>query len=63
MEHTFMARQVEMSDGSVLFEVVGPEMVRVATCTDEDAAEDLEMILNMALTDWCEANTLDRVAA
>lgn len=63
IQHSFYARQVEMTDGSVLFEILGPDMTRIATCTDAEAAETLEMDLNMVLTDWLEGNQTDRVAA
>jgi hypothetical protein len=63
IQHYFSARPAPHFDGlEGLFEVVDPLGGRVASCTDEAAAEELEMALNMALTDWSEGNS-DRVVA
>lgn len=63
IQHLFHAREVEMSDGSVsLWEIVDDDGNRIASCTKEESALDLEMTLNMALTDWCEEDESDRQA-
>lgn len=49
-----------LTDGSVLWEVVTPEGERVASCTNAEAANKLEMALNMALTAWLEEDEADR---
>lgn len=64
-ETTFKARLVDhtgegtLTDGGVLWEIaLGDE--RVASCTDEQSATDLETRLNNCLTDWQAANPSDR---
>ena len=65
IETTFKARLVDhtgegtLTDGGVLWEIaLGDE--RVASCTDELSATDLEMRLNNCLTDWQAENRSDR---
>lgn len=68
IQHFFKAQLVDhtgdgtLTDGGVLWEVVTPTDERVASCSTQEAAEDLERELNMALTGWCEEDTDDRVA-
>ena len=67
--HKFQARLVDhtgegtMTDGSILWEVVSDDGERVASCSTEGAAKDLEVALNIALTDWCEVDESDRIAS
>lgn len=66
IQHYFKAQAVDhtgkgtLTDGSVVWEVVNPDKERVASCSDEKGARDLEMTLNLALTDWVEENEADR---
>lgn len=57
IKHFFETRKVEMSDNSELWELVTPEGERVASATSEDVLTDLEITLNMAITDAVEANS------
>jgi hypothetical protein len=57
IQHYFVARKVEMSDNSELYELVTPDGERVATATTQAAMDDLEVALNMALTDAAETNS------
>lgn len=57
IKHFFDTRKVEMSDNSELWELVTPDGERVASATTEDALTDLEIALNMAITDAIEANS------
>lgn len=57
IEHFFSHRQVEMSDNSQLWEVVTPDGERVASATTEEAVVEVEMALNLALTDAVEENS------
>jgi hypothetical protein len=57
IKHVFTARKVEMTDGSELYEVVTPLGERVASATSERLVEEVEMALNMALTDLCEQHS------
>lgn len=67
VQHAFKAQLVDhtgqgtLTDGGILWEIVSPEGERIASCTDEDAASELEQALNLALTDWAEADESDRV--
>lgn len=56
IKHFFETRKVEMSDNSELWELVTPDGERVAAASTEDALIDLEMTLNLALTNAFEAN-------
>lgn len=65
IETTFKARLIDhtgegtLTDGSVLWEIaLGDE--RVASCTDEHSAVDLETRLNNCLSDWRAENPSDR---
>ena len=57
IKHFFETRKVEMSDNSELWELVTPDGERIAAASKEEALEDLEIALNMALTDAFEANS------
>lgn len=66
IQHYFAARFAPhfVGTGEVLWEVITPDGERVASTTREWAARDLEEALNMALTEWVEADELgqtDRV--
>lgn len=67
IQHYFKAQVVDhtgegtLTDGSIVWEVVNPDQERVASCTTEKGARDLEMALNLALTDWVEENEDDHV--
>lgn len=52
MHYFFETNEVEMSDGSELYEVVTPDGERVATTTDKIKAMDLEQRLNQELSEW-----------
>lgn len=54
--HFFSTRPVEMTDGSNLYELVTPDGERVAAASSEEALEDLEMTLNMELSEAVAAN-------
>jgi hypothetical protein len=56
IQHFFETRKIEMTDKSVLWELVTPDGERVAAASTEEAIEDLEIALNMALTDAMDAN-------
>lgn len=56
IKHLFIARKVEMSDHSELYELVTPLGERIASASTQEPMDDLEMALNMALTDAAEAN-------
>lgn len=65
IETTFKARRVDhtgegtLTDGGVLWEIaLGDE--RVASCTDEQSASNLEMRLNNCLSNWRDENPSDR---
>lgn len=65
IETTFKARLVDhtgegtLTDGGVLWEIaLGDE--RVASCTDEQSATNLEMRLNNCLSNWRDENPADR---
>ncbi len=65
IETTFKARLVDhtgegtLTDGGVLWEIaLGDE--RVASCTDEQSANDLELRLNKCLSEWRSADPNDR---
>lgn len=65
LETTFKARLVDhtgdgtLTDGGVLWEIaLGDE--RVASCTDEQSASNLEMRLNNCLSNWRDENPSDR---
>lgn len=63
IQHYFCTNECVMTDGSgSVWEVTNQDGERVASCSSEDAAGELEMNLNMTLTDWCEADESDRVA-
>lgn len=57
IKHFFRTRQVEMSDNSILFELVTDDGERVATASKADMLEELEMNLNLALTEAAEQNS------
>lgn len=57
IKHFFETRKVEMSDNSKLWELVTPDGERVAAASTEEALTDLEIALNLALTDAVEANS------
>lgn len=57
IKHYFTVRKVEMSDNSDLWELITPGAERVATASREELLTDLEMTLNLALTDAEEAST------
>lgn len=61
--HAFDYREVETKDGTALFEVVTAYGESVAHCSDEDAADELSMDLNMILTAWLDKNPTDRMVA
>ncbi len=54
--HFFSTRPVEFTDGSKLYELVTPDGERVAAASSEEALEDLEMTLNMELSEAVAAN-------
>lgn len=56
IKHFFETRKVEMSDNSELWEIVTPDGERVAAASTQEALLDLEITLNLALTDAFEAN-------
>jgi hypothetical protein len=56
IKHFFLARKVEMSDNSELYELVTPLGERIASASTQEAMDDLEMALNMELTSAAEAN-------
>lgn len=58
----FTARKVEMTDNSNLWEIVTPDGERVADCTDQLGAEYISNQLNLDLSDWIAADTVDRTA-
>ena len=63
IQHVFSTNEEVMTDGSgSLWEVVTDDGERIASCTDKASAKDLEMILNMAITEWCEGDKSDRQA-
>lgn len=68
IQHAFTAQLVDhtgggtLTDGSTLWEVVSRSGDRIGSCSTEEAAEDLAMALNLALTDWVEADESDRTA-
>jgi hypothetical protein len=55
--HFFDTRKVEMSDNSDIFELVTPDGERVASASTEGPLHDLEIALNLAITDAIEANS------
>lgn len=57
IQHFFTSRKVHMSDGSDLWELVTPEGERVATATKESTLLDLEIFLNLGLTDASDADS------
>lgn len=57
IKHFFYVRKVDMSDGSDLYELVTPGAERVASASTEDPLQELEMTLNLALTDVEESNS------
>lgn len=59
---TFRTNRIEMTDGGVLFEVVTPEGERIASCTNDAAAADLQAALGVTLALW-EAVDPDRVVS
>lgn len=67
IQHVFRAQLVDhtgegtLTDGSVLWEVITPEGERIGSCTKEAGAKALEMMLNLALTDWLEEDEDDHV--
>jgi len=64
IQHYFQTNEVEMSDGSEsIWEVTNSDGERVASCSSEEAAKELEMALNFALTDWVEVDEEDRVVS
>jgi hypothetical protein len=54
VKHFFQFRQVEMTDGSELYEIVTPDGERVASGTDPGPLTTLEFELNGALTEAAE---------
>lgn len=63
IQHAFHINETAMTDGSgSVWEIVTDDGERIASCTSEEAAEELEMALNMALTDWCEVDEEDRIS-
>jgi hypothetical protein len=63
IQHVFSTNEEVMTDGSgSLWEVITDDGERIASCTDQAAAEDLAMQLNMTITEWCEVDEADRVA-
>lgn len=66
IHHAFAARIVDhtgegtLTDGSILWEVVTPGGDRIASCESEHGAQELEMALNLALTDWVGEDEGDR---
>lgn len=56
IKFVFVAREVEMSDGSQLFELVTRYGDRIASSTSRAPMHDLEMALNLAVTDAVESN-------
>jgi hypothetical protein len=59
IQHYFSTNQVESSD-SDLWEVVTPGGERVASCSTEETARELERSLNLALSDWHDEDPEDR---
>jgi hypothetical protein len=57
IKHFFDTRKVEMSDDSELWELVTPDGERIAAASTEDALINLEIALNLAITDAFEANS------
>ena len=57
IKHFFETRKVEMSDNSELWELVTPDGERIAAASTEAALTDLEITLNLAITDAFEANS------
>lgn len=56
IKQVFVARQVEMSDNSVLFELVTQDGERIASSTTEGAMLNMQIELNLALSDIADAN-------
>ena len=54
--HLFWTRKVQMTDGSQLYEIVSPQGERIAAASLSAALEDLEMTLNLALSEAVAAN-------
>jgi len=57
IKHFFETRKVEMTDDSELWELVTPDGERIAAASTEDALINLEIALNLAITDAFEANS------
>lgn len=61
----FEAQEIddEDDDDHGKWEVIGPIGTRIATAPDEAAASDLEMRLNMELSDWADEDAENRKTA
>ena len=58
IKHVFTTRRVEHLEavGEELWELISPEGERIAAASTEEPLFQLEMALNMVLTDACENN-------
>ena len=54
IQHVFKYSKVDMTDDSDLWEVLTPDMERIASFENEEDARELEIALNMACTDAAE---------
>lgn len=56
IQHVFSHRHVTMSDSSEMWEVVTESGERIASASTEESAAEVEIALNLCLTNCCEQN-------
>lgn len=62
IQHAFWTNEEVMTDGSgSVWELLSPDGERIASASTKDAIRELEIALNMELTDWLEEDESDRV--
>jgi hypothetical protein len=63
IKHPFDVRENRLTDGSIIWEIYQDGSAqRLASAATKGEAEELEMALNLAVTDWSERtvqNTVD----
>lgn len=57
IRHVFSVRDETLTDNSKIFVLETPGGERIASASTEEALKDLEMALNLAITDAVEANS------